>query len=282
MIDNSDFEAILDKYIKEDKINHAYLIETNSSDRLNLAYLLIEKIMNLKEKGITIDDLIINNDLLKVTTDTQTIKKEDIINLKDNLITKSIYSGKRFYIIEEAEKLNSSSANTLLKFLEEPDDGIIAILVTSSKYHIIDTILSRCQEIRYYTKENTGEKREFTYIENILDFIDCLDKEKEKTIAFTGKFFKKEEFERNNFQIILDEMLLIFYDILQKKVGQDVIYCNKYIDRIEKIAKDNTYEELNNKILSLNNAMDKMKINANTKLVLDALILESNGGAINV
>lgn len=282
MIDNSDFEAILDKYIKKDKINHAYLIETNSSDRLNLAYLLIEKIMNLKEKGITIDDLIINNDLLKVTTDTQTIKKEDIIALKDNLITKSIYSGKRFYIIEEAEKLNSSSANTLLKFLEEPDDGIIAILITSNKYHIIETILSRCQEIRYYTKENVGEEKEFVYIEKILDFIDCLDKEKEKAVAFTGKFFVKEDFDRSNFQILLEEMLLIFYDILQKKVGLDIIYSNKYKDRIDKIAKGNTYEELNNKILSLNNAIDKLKVNANTKLVLDALIIESNGGAINV
>ena len=282
MTDNSDFEAILDKYIKKDKINHAYLIETNSSDRLGLAYMLIEKIMNLKEKNITIEDLYINNDLIKISTESQTIKKEEIINLKDNLITKSIYTGKRFYIIEEAEKLNSSSANTLLKFLEEPDDGIIAILITSSKYHIIDTILSRCQEIRYYTKDNIGEVKKFTYIENILGFIECLDKEKEKSIAFINKFFNKEEFERNNFQIILDEMLLIFYDILQKKVGLDIVYSNNYEDRIEKIAKENTYEELNNKILSINNAMEKMKVNANTKLVLDALILESNGGAINV
>ena len=282
MADNSEFWAILDKYIKNDKINHAYLIETNSTDRLGLAYMLIEKIMNLKEKNITIDDLIINNDLLKISTESQTIKKEEIIALKDNLITKSIFSGKRIYIIEEAEKLNSSSANTLLKFLEEPDDGIIAILVTSSKYHIIDTILSRCQEIRYYTKENSEEAKEFTYIENILDFVECLDKEKEKTIAFINKFFNKEAFERNNFQIILDEMLLIFYDILQKKVGLDIVYSNKYKDRIEKIAKENTYEELNNKILSINNAMEKMKVNANTKLIMDALILESNGGAINV
>ena len=126
------------------------------------------------------------------------------------------------------------------------------------------------------------EIKEFTYIENILDFIECLDKEKEKTIAFINKFFNKEAFERNNFQIILDEMLLLFYDILQKKVGLDIVYSNKYKDRIEKIAKENTYEELNNKILSINNAMEKMKVNANTKLIMDALILESNGGAINV
>ena len=77
-------------------------------------------------------------------------------------------------------------------------------------------------------------------------------------------------------------MLLIFYDILQKKVGLDIVYSNKYKDRIEIIAKENTYEELNNKILSINNAMEKMKVNANTKLIMDALILESNGGAINV
>ena len=37
-------------YIKRDRINHAYLIETNSADRLSLAYSLITKILELSNK----------------------------------------------------------------------------------------------------------------------------------------------------------------------------------------------------------------------------------------
>ena len=35
----------------------------------------------------------------------------------------------------------------MLKFLEEPNEDIIAILLTTNRYKIIDTILSRCQII---------------------------------------------------------------------------------------------------------------------------------------
>ena len=279
MIDSS-FNAILDKYLKKDKINHAYLIETNHADRLGLAYALIEKILKLNNKDYTIEDLYVNNDLLKISTDLQMIKKEEIISLKDKLMTKSLYSGYRFYIIEETEKLNSSSANTLLKFLEEPDDGIIAILITNNKYHIIDTILSRCQEVRYYSKEDEG--KELVYEEKLIDFIEVLNKEKEKAIAFTNKYFDKEMFERANFQIILDELLLIYYDILQKKAGQSIIYCKNSEDKITKLAKEIDYDSLNKMIISINDANDKMKVNANIKLILDSIIIDSVGGVKDV
>ena len=281
MIDNTDFNAILDTYIKKDKINHAYLIETNSADRISLAYMLIEKILSVQNLNYSIDDLIINNDLLKICTESQVIKKEEIISIKDELMNKSVYSGYRFYIIEEAKKLNSSSANTLLKFLEEPDEGIIAILVTNNKYNIIETVLSRCQELRFYRNE-LDNGIELTYEAKIIDFILTLDKEKEKSIALVNKYFDKEMFERNNFQKILEEMLLIYYDILQKKAGLDIVYCKDSNDKIEQIAKENDYDSLNKKVISINNALDKMKINANTKLVLDMIILDSIGGVKNV
>ena len=47
MKDSSEFNKILDKYINEDRINHAYLIETNVKDRKEVAYLLIKKLLKL-------------------------------------------------------------------------------------------------------------------------------------------------------------------------------------------------------------------------------------------
>ena len=73
------------------------------------------------------------------------IKKEQILNIKSEMNENTINSGKLFYIIEYAENLNSSSANALLKFLEEPDDELIAILVTKNINKVISTIVSRCQ-----------------------------------------------------------------------------------------------------------------------------------------
>lgn len=86
-----EFKILLDRYIKKDKINHAYLIETNYNDRIEIAKTLIKKILSF-EKNEKIENLEKNSDIQFIKTNLQTIKKEEIINLKDKFKTKSIYN----------------------------------------------------------------------------------------------------------------------------------------------------------------------------------------------
>ncbi|HEY6804472.1 MAG TPA: DNA polymerase III subunit delta' [Pyrinomonadaceae bacterium] len=55
----------------------------------------------------------------------------------------------RVFIIDEADKLNDSSANALLKVLEEPPSTSHLILITARPAMLLPTILSRCQVIRF-------------------------------------------------------------------------------------------------------------------------------------
>lgn len=60
------------------------------------------------------------------------------------------YEGKaRVFIIDDADKLNDSSANALLKVLEEPPETSHIILLTSRPAMLLPTIRSRCQVIRF-------------------------------------------------------------------------------------------------------------------------------------
>ena len=60
------------------------------------------------------------------------------------------YEGKaRMFLIEDADKLNDSSANALLKVLEEPPDTSHIVLLTSRPAMLLPTIRSRCQMIRF-------------------------------------------------------------------------------------------------------------------------------------
>ena len=60
------------------------------------------------------------------------------------------FEGKaRFFLIDEADKLNDPSANALLKVLEEPPPTSHIILITSRPAMLLDTIRSRCQMIRF-------------------------------------------------------------------------------------------------------------------------------------
>ncbi|MBS0635192.1 MAG: AAA family ATPase [Verrucomicrobia bacterium] len=58
-------------------------------------------------------------------------------------------AGKKAFIIDDAERMLPTSANALLKTLEEPPKNILIILLSSHIDRLLPTILSRCQTIRF-------------------------------------------------------------------------------------------------------------------------------------
>jgi len=55
----------------------------------------------------------------------------------------------KVFIVDEAELLNATGQNALLKTLEEPTEGTYLILVTSSEHRLLPTIRSRCQRVAF-------------------------------------------------------------------------------------------------------------------------------------
>ena len=97
-------------------------------------------------------------DKTKNKTTQPLIRIEQIRNIKNFLGTKSIRSTKKFILIENAHLLNESSSNCLLKTLEEPTNGVF-ILITSRLNLLLDTIISRCQTIRFKPYSNQELKQ---------------------------------------------------------------------------------------------------------------------------
>ncbi len=56
---------------------------------------------------------------------------------------------RRWILVEEAHRLNESSANILLKTLEEPPEGAHFILVTHRPEAVLQTIRSRCERLAF-------------------------------------------------------------------------------------------------------------------------------------
>ena len=72
-----------------------------------------------------------------------------IRELEREAIFRPFEGGKRAFIIDDAEKMNDSAANALLKTLEEPPQTTHLILITSRPDSLLQTIRSRCQTIRF-------------------------------------------------------------------------------------------------------------------------------------
>jgi len=89
----------------------------------------------------------------KIKSGSEIIKIAQIRNIKTFLSQKSINSGKKIVLIIDAHLLNEAASNCLLKTLEEPSNGIF-ILLTSKLNLLLDTIISRCQIVRFRSFSN--------------------------------------------------------------------------------------------------------------------------------
>ena len=83
-----------------------------------------------------------------IKSGSEIIKIAQIRNIKTFLGQKSINSEKKIVLIIDAHLLNEAASNCLLKTLEEPSNGIF-ILLTSKLNLLLDTIISRCQKVRF-------------------------------------------------------------------------------------------------------------------------------------
>lgn len=73
------------------------------------------------------------------------ISTDEIENVCSKLFLKSYEGGTRVLIVWRADKMNVSASNKFLKFLEEPPQNTLIILLAEKTDGILPTILSRCQ-----------------------------------------------------------------------------------------------------------------------------------------
>ena len=150
------------KFIKE--IFNEYSSNSNIEEKIidnnHPDFLLIEPTYLIK------GNLIRRSETESQKNNKETIRIDQIRNIKIFLSQKSIESGKKVVLIVDAHLLNESASNCLLKTLEEPTNGIF-ILLTSKMNLLLNTIISRCQLIRF---KSFSFKEIENFINNNLDY----------------------------------------------------------------------------------------------------------------
>lgn len=303
---------ILKNSIINNKVSHAYIIESNGySKSFDLArsfakYLLCPNSYTNKEKCLNCNQCtsIDNNDYIElkiIEADGQWIKKSQLDELQIDFSKKSVLGNKKIYIIKDADKLNASSANSLLKFLEEPEEGIIAILLADNIYQMIGTIVSRCQLIslkpnKTLEGKSTTEKiadilfnseseitefinneENITYINKVIEFSKYYEDHKLNTLIYINKLWN-DYFKDRNLNILgFSIMLLLYKDILNQKLGKDIEVFNEYTEDVKYICEKNDMECIIDKINVIMKLKELIKFNINQNALMDKLIIELKG-----
>lgn len=294
---------------KNNKVSHAYLIEDNGYTKtIDLAisfakYLLCPFFYSNSKKCENCNQCnnIDKNEFLElkiIEPDGQWIKKSQLDQLQSEFSKKSILGSKKVYIINGAQYLNDSSSNSLLKFLEEPEEGIIAILIVDNIYHVLSTIVSRCQiisltkinsldnlstieKIARYLNNSDEDIKLYMQDENnvnkilkVIDFINYYEDNNLNTIIYINKLWHDNFKERQEISDMFEIMILFYKDVLNLKLNKKIEIFNDYVNELKKTEEKNTVDILISKINVIINLQEKIKFNINLNMLMDKLIIE--------
>lgn len=273
--------AILKNSIENNKLSHAYLFEIQDN-RDEIVFSFIKNILCPKKYKEGCNQCSICNRLNNhnypgvkiIKPDGTWIKKEQLLELQKDFSKTSLESDKMIYIIYNAEKMNDASANTILKFLEEPSPGIIAILLTNNIHEVIDTIVSRCQIINckstVYDIDKLFEKEK---INNVIKLVEELEQKENNIIAKIDVLWNNILSEREEIKIYFEIMFLLYFNALQYKINVNNV-DKKYI---RNIIDNNSLYGIKEKINIISDIRENLKFNVNNHMIMDKFIILFNG-----
>lgn len=299
------FYNLINNEFSQGKIPHAFLLVGNNTEK-PLNFLAMSLICDETLACMKCNDCrkVLENkygDILKFNGKDISIKKGDI-ELIQNTFKKSSLEGKaKIYIIENIEYSTKEAMNTLLKMLEEPEDGIYAIFTAQNINRVLPTILSRCQiiDIKPDSKEiivkqlksenipddaanilsfltvDINEARElyderFEFMQvQVINFIEDLYFKRNNLIINTQTNLLKKYKERNDIKLFLNMLVLAMKDVFHVKHQKKILY-SKNIDLFKTI--DVSVDNLIKQIELVLEAIYIIESNANVALLMDSLM----------
>ncbi|MDD5464983.1 MAG: DNA polymerase III subunit delta' [Candidatus Omnitrophica bacterium] len=226
------------------------------------------------------------------------IKIEDIRGILREASFKPYEGAMKVFIIDNAHKLNTESANSLLKILEEPPKSTLIILITHKPQNIIKTVLSRCKVVKFAPLVR-AELEDFLIKDHSLDKLsahflayyaegrlglalklkDSLQLQ-EKNKIFNSFVLSAKPLDRNlmgqtkeQLRFSLNILASWFRDLYLLKAGlpdKEIIHLDRREDLLKLIPKF-SFKELDNIMAAISESTLYLERNINSKLLLHNL-----------
>ncbi|RNB82734.1 DNA polymerase III subunit delta' [Brevibacillus fluminis] len=251
-------------------------------------------------------------DVHYISPDGASIKIDQVRALQKEMAMRAVESSHKVYVIEHVDKMTVQAANSLLKFLEEPPAGVVALLLTENAHSILPTILSRCQTISFAPLQpevitqrliaegiasglaqvasqitaNLDEARVlcqsdwFAQLRNVVIQLTQELKQRNSQALFTIQdlFLKHDRF-KEALPLFLDLLILWLRDILYVQAGRQQRLINgDQQDVLQGQALIWTKSELLHGIELVMDTRNRIERNANPQLALERLVLQIQEG----
>lgn len=224
-----------------------------------------------------------NPDFFLIEPDGNSIKIDQIRQMQKSVLEKPIESSKKVYIIDNCHLMTKEAQNCMLKTLEEPQEYIVIILISSNENSILPTVKSRCTKIYFKELDDSeifkyiGKNYEGTLLENDLiklcggsiakaDFIvnkvQLLNQIKDFILAIerTNKlvFMQKNQLlydNKEDINLVLDYIYILLFEQAKKNNRNTNGYINsmKFVEKTKnKLLNSNNYDmTIDNMLLNM-------------------------------
>lgn len=209
-------------------------------------------------------------DVTTLQPDGQTIKVDQVRAIKEEFSKSGMETRRKILIVEDMEKMTTNAANSLLKFIEEPEGEITIMLLTTEVQQLLPTIVSRAQIIHFpirdikiriediqekgipseaatiiaYLTQDTDqaiaiyESEEFaSIVEVVWKWFVLLHKNSDQAFIFIQTDLLEYAKNREQASLILELLILLYRDVTAICFEQDrVIAFSKYEVRLHEMA----------------------------------------------
>lgn len=311
---------LFSKLVNENKLGHAYIFEGVSGSGKKAMAKYVSQALFCQNKApesaepclecgicqnIAADQHV---DTVIVEKSGASIKVEQIRQLKSELTTSGLESSRKVIIIEEADLMTTSAANSLLKFLEEPQGDIILFLLATAKQNLLPTIVSRCQVITFQTQpidqrvialrqlgltsnqaalsaqlvednEQAVQLMQETNLQEIAkgvwQWLNLIDRKDDQAFIQVTKTLLPLAKENEVKQLTLDVILLLLRDLLKGRLGLDHIPAfSAYGPQLDTLAEKWSTARVSSAIEWTLQAQKMLDSYVNLQGVLEYLTLE--------
>lgn len=249
-------------------------------------------------------------DVQTITNDGQFIKVEPMREMSRDAQFKPYEGRHRVYIVDEADRMNASSANSILKTLEEPPESTLIVLVTSKPYQLPETIRSRClmlsfapltaAEIEEHLRKKGTKKTEDSRLlarlargsighaleidldeyrgmrNKMFEVVETLASTREISKLLGISEYLGRRLEREEFESYLDALMTLLEDLFHLKLsGSKESLTNADVrERIEQIADRITLDQITEWVDGIEAIFRALPRNVNRQLAMEAMLIK--------
>lgn len=232
-------------------------------------------------------------DVITIEPDGLSIKVDQVRAIKEEFSKGGMETRRKILIIKDMDKMTPNAANSLLKFIEEPEGEFTIMLLTTEVQQLLPTIVSRAQVVHFpvrdiklrmediltrdvpeeyatllaYLTQDTDkaleiyEDEHFTeMVQTVWEWFLLLEEKKERAFIFVQTHIMTFASNREHAALMLDLLILIYRDLTALCYDQDrVLAFSKHESRLTQMAEQTIESKLSDTLILLLEGQKKLR-----------------------